>query len=76
MDNASIHKSEFTRNVMKTRGITWILNLQYNPILNPIERCFLALKTKFKQIRLSQLIRGKAKFNELDIKLALSQIKD
>ncbi len=47
-DNASWHLSQYTQKEMKKRNITFIRNVAYAPDLNPIEKVFLQLKTKYR----------------------------
>ena len=50
MDNASIHKSETTKKLIKKAGCTLIFLPPYSPDLNPIERFWAKLKKKLRYI--------------------------
>lgn len=50
MDNASIHKSETTKALIKKAGCTLIFLPPYSPDLNPIERFWAKLKKKLRYI--------------------------
>ena len=53
-DNASIHDNGYSRKKLKNYQSKMIFNIKSMPILNPIERCFLQMKTLFKGIRLNR----------------------
>ena len=50
MDNASIHKSETTKALIKKAGCTLIFLPPYSPDLNPIEHFWAKLKKKLRYI--------------------------
>ena len=50
MDNASFHKSEDTRNIIKENGHQLLFLPPYSPDLNPIENYWAILKGKLKKI--------------------------
>ena len=50
MDNASFHKSEDTRKIIKENGHQLLFLPPYSPDLNPIENYWAILKGKLKKI--------------------------
>ena len=61
VDNASIHKSEYTWKVFLEANVPVIYNLVAFPELNPIEQVFGVLKHIYKKNRLYNLIHEKKK---------------
>jgi transposase len=49
MDNASIHKSPIVRHVARNFKVTFLLNAQYSPFLNPVEQLFGYLKRQMRK---------------------------
>ena len=56
VDNASIHKSRYTKAFLNERNIPLLLNIPYTPELAPIEKVFLVAKTEYRKRRLRMLL--------------------
>lgn len=73
-DNVSYHTSLRTNKVLDKAKIYQIQNVPYVPDLNPIEKCFLAAKTRYKALRLNAILTGRKATTEDLILQAFSQI--
>lgn len=49
MDNAVIHKHESVLRSSLQAGVSVLFNVEYSPMLNPIERAFQMVKTRFRR---------------------------
>jgi len=54
LDYVGYHTSRETKRILNNNSIHYIYNIPYTPILNPIEKVFLMMKTFFKKIRLTK----------------------
>lgn len=50
MDNATFHKSEYTRKLIENSGCQLLFLPPYSPDFNPIEKFWANLKAKIKKI--------------------------
>ena len=58
VDQASWHTSKYTRKYFKDRGSNVIVNLPYEPFLNPTEFAGACVKNSFKRIKLERIMKG------------------
>ena len=49
MDNAVIHKHEQVLRTAVAHKVAVLFNVEYSPMLNPIERVFSTIKTKYRR---------------------------
>lgn len=73
-DNASWHRSHFTRSQLNLHSLTMIYNLPYTPQLNPIERVFSMLKSRFRAYRLQALNEQTNDTPEQILKKAIAEL--
>ena len=50
LDNASFHRSEESKKLVKAAGCRLLFLPPYSPDLNPIERCWANLKAKIREL--------------------------
>ena len=70
-DNAGWHRSTYTKKVATEKGINHILSVPYKPILNPVEKVHLQLKTHYKNLKLQRIVKKLPLDNPEMIKEAL-----
>ena len=58
MDNLSVHKTNFSKELLKQLHITPIFNIPYSPQFNGIESYFSLLKNEYKKLLLERVRRG------------------
>ena len=58
VDNASIHKSAYTKRELEEMGVEILLNIPYTPQLAPIKHVFRMVKQDYGTKRLNSLAIG------------------